>query len=49
MKLFKYAALLALAAVPLLIVQKKAPANGQKPAGETVDTDSIFEYELKAE
>lgn len=49
MKLFKYAALLALAAVPLLLIQKKAaPANGTS-AGGPVETENIFDYELKAD
>jgi len=44
MKVLKYAALLALAAIPLLLVKKEK----QKPA-EVVESDHIFDAELSAD
>jgi hypothetical protein len=49
MKLLKYATLLAIAAVPLLLIQKKTAPKDETSAGATVDTDKIFDYDLKAD
>jgi hypothetical protein len=46
MKFVKYIALLALATVPLLLIDKK---KRERVEATTVDDDDIFERELKPE
>lgn len=46
MKFFKYLALLALASVPLLLIEKK---NRKAITATNSDDDDIFERELHAE
>ena len=45
MKILRYAALLALAAIPLLLTRKEQ----QKKPAEVVESDHIFDMELSAE
>jgi hypothetical protein len=44
MRILKYAALLALAAIPLLLTRKE-----QKKPAEVVESDHIFDMELTAD
>ena len=44
MNLIKYAALLALASIPLLLIKR-----GEEKAVRMLESDEIFDFELKAE
>lgn len=48
MKIFKYLALLALASVPLLLIERKRKA-AVRVAPVAIDSDDIFERELRVD
>lgn len=49
MKLFRFAALLAVAAIPIALFRRRRPVLPAQAGAQVVDTDHIFDLELRAD